>query len=375
MLEEKIKERFLLLTSKLREIKSIFIEQFGEERVDINPDFTLKQDFFVSWYKRHCKSEGVEELGSDSEKSFLKNITILVYWPEVIISNESNVTHLIRDLYAKIEVTPNGTITPIGFRLNRTTYTDAEWASDYMHSHINSIPKGNLSEFQSPCLGSGPIRNVINVLCRNYDKEWWESFAFELDRYVRVESIAGIPYRRMSNIIVSTGSSRRTSSIYLSGCIGNTPDVWANKLIFIQNFIRHCCQNLKFKFSFNGCTYIISEAQNKFWLRISNEFIKYYDAHKEEYKFTFEDLVETNLLKPCILEGTSFKEITDRNAMNYEERDAFIFKGVMQRLKIIRTMPLEQENLIYILSPLIAGKFYNILPYVIDINYGKTLNK
>lgn len=372
--EQQIKERFNLLTTKLREIKSIFIEQFGEERVDINPDYTLQQDSFVSWYKRHCKSEGVEELSSDKERSSFKNVTILVYWPEVTITNESDISHLIKDLYAKIEVTPLGTITYHGFRLNRTTYTDAEWNYDYMHSHISRIPKNNLSEFQSPCMGSGPIRSVIGALCQGYDKDWWGTFVFELDRYVRVESIAGVPYRRMAGI-ANTGSNRRTSTIYLSSCIGELPVSWSNKLILIQNFIKHCCENVKFKFSFNGCTYILAEDSNKFWLRLSNEFIKYYDAHKEEYKFTFEDLVETNLLKPCILEGTSFKEITDRNAMNYEERDAFTFKGVMQRLKIIRTMPLEQENLIYILSPLIAGKLHSILPYIVDINYGKNNNK
>ena len=372
--EQQIKERFNLLTTKLREIKSIFIEQFGEERVDINPDYTLQQDSFVSWYRRRCKRDGVEELSPDDEKAFLRNTTILVHWPEVTISNEFDVKHLIRDLYAKVEVTPNGTITPIGFRLNRTTYTDAEWASGYMHSHISNIPKGRLSEFQSPCMGSGPIRDVIHVIISNYDKEWWETFAFELDRYVRVESIAGVPYRRMANIVTANSNSR-SSAIYLSSCIGNLPNTWANKLIFIQDFIRHCCANLKFKFSFNGSTYILAENSYEFWLRVSNEFIKYFNANKDKCEFTFKDMVEVRLLRPCILQGTYFREFSGGDIENYSESDTFPFKGVMQHLKIIRTLPLEQENLIYILSPMIAGRLYSVLPYIVDINYGKTLNK
>lgn len=374
--EQQIKDTFNLLVQKLREIKSIFIEQFGEERVDFNPDYTLKQDDFVTWYTRQCRRHSLESLSTEEAvKYFSHNTSIIVYWPEVTISNESDMKHLIRDLYAKVEVHPySGTMFYTGFRLNRTTYTDVEWNSDYMHSHISRIPKDKLNEFQSPCLGSGPIRDVVSILCSAYDRDWWESFVFELDRYVRVESTIGVPYRRMANIS-STGSNRNTSTIYLTSTSLGFPTSWSNKALLIQNFVKHCCQNVKFRFSFNGSTYILAEEQYKYWIRISNEFIRYFDAHKEECNFTFDDLVECKVMYPCILKNQHLMELTNGNTLNYSERDTFVFKGVMQHLRIIRTLPLEQENIIYILSSIIAGRLYEIMPYVIDINYGKISDK
>ena len=53
---------------------------------------------------------------------------------------------------------------------------------------------------QTPCTGRGPINSTLSTLAIGYDEAIWQLLCLELDRYVRVESIDGVPHYRLENI-------------------------------------------------------------------------------------------------------------------------------------------------------------------------------
>lgn len=133
-----------------------------------------------------------EYFGED--KVDIQNDKIIVWWPEVIVSNEYNKSCVIKDLYALVRICNDGTLSG-SFRLNRSSYSYDQWKTKYCHSHVQRIYRSedNLTYWREPCLGSGPIRQTISSLQLDFDEDVWRLFIFELDQYVRHESIEGVP--------------------------------------------------------------------------------------------------------------------------------------------------------------------------------------
>ena len=159
-----------------QQINEVFIDYYGEERVDCQED------------------------------------KILVYWPSVVIENENGEQHRIVDLYAKISL--DGIFMQGIFELIRTTLTMNEWLHHYMHSHTHRI--GDVPVWEVPCRGSGPINaSICRLQSTGSTIEDWMIFARELDQYVAIESLAGGPYQRMSSLSnpVNNGGYRETKNI------------------------------------------------------------------------------------------------------------------------------------------------------------------
>ena len=198
-------------------IYDIFKGFFGEDYIDMqleNPSSIKKILLAKICDDVFLYDESVEEnynLPFEVSNEQLANLKVLfrderfiiyVWWPHVTVTNEFDKSVNIQDLYAKIEIQNDGRI-PYecsGFLLNRATYSKDQFVSDYMHSHINGIPKSNFTEFLNPCLGRGPIKETIGTLKNEYDEATWMLFCQELSMYVTVESIAGVPWRRMEAI-------------------------------------------------------------------------------------------------------------------------------------------------------------------------------
>lgn len=124
---------------------------------------------------------------------------ILVHFPKVRVTNEHNKYVDITHLWVKVPITREGKSSGY-FALNRSEYPVSHIKADYMHSHVCGINLSNSENFLSPCLGRGPIRHTINTLALDFDENIWKLFCLELDRYVRVESLLGGPYRRLETI-------------------------------------------------------------------------------------------------------------------------------------------------------------------------------
>lgn len=209
------------LYQKVYDVYDIFKNFFGEEYTDLQ--YRVNENYFkritIVNNLRALNLEIATDIDFDtsfevssSSLSILENqlanhkADIYVWWPNVIVSNESGRSIPIKDLYAKVTVQLDGRI-PYecrGFGLNRATYTKEQFLSDYLHSHVESIPKGSPSSFMAPCLGSGPIGNTIDTLKNDYDEITWMLFCQELAMYVTVESINGGPWKRLENVGTDT---------------------------------------------------------------------------------------------------------------------------------------------------------------------------
>lgn len=121
---------------------------------------------------------------------------IIIHWDKITITSENDNTHEILDLYARIRLTVSGRYMDV--KLIRSTFTKDEATAGYVHSHV--VRANGRVEFEPPCFGKGPIRNTITSLAQDYDEDLWRLFFVELDRFVRVESLSGGPYIRMSSI-------------------------------------------------------------------------------------------------------------------------------------------------------------------------------
>ena len=202
------------LTDKVCEdvykVYEVFKNFFGEDYVDLqhfpsqNEILHNMQPSFVD--ENNVARYEVSDVDIRNIKTRMTEVTqsymwIMVYWPEVTVTNEHDKSVKIQDLYAKINLTMQGTIPyEYYFLLNRATYPTNQFASGYMHSHICCIPTEDFSEFQTPCLGRGPIKQTIQTLNTENDEVEWMLFCQELALYVTVESLTGGPYNKLEEI-------------------------------------------------------------------------------------------------------------------------------------------------------------------------------
>ena len=208
---------------------------------------------------------------------------IYVYWPIVTVSNENNRSVVIKDLYAKIEVTMQGTI-PYenrGFQLNRTTFSNVQWANGYLHSHIPGISRDRVPHFDNPCLGSGPIKDTILELKNEYDEVEWMLFCQELSLYVTVESLTGVPFMKLESIGATdilydytgfTSENNIHNYHYYHRSIGEE-----RFKTILAEFTRWYLEHGHLKFDYNQERFKCGMSYYDFMVDISNAFISWYN--------------------------------------------------------------------------------------------------
>lgn len=283
-----------ILFPKLYEVYNIFIRHFGEDKVDLQQ---IPSNSNIKYFVRDFEGVTVTDESVDIPDDMLAGIKnavirelgypdedlcpfILIYWPTVNITNESNRSVLIHKLYAKVAVTLDGYIpaSSSGFLLNRAHYSYVQFINDYMHSHISHIPTDSFYRFQTPCLGSGPIRTTISTLKNNNDEITWMLFCQELGMYVTVESLRGGPYHKMENISDVGRLSRWYSQYEFSD--------W-NPRIFRRDFgqdnfvsfVDYYLHNNHLSFNFINNQFTISLPFFDYMIDISNAFIQYCNTH------------------------------------------------------------------------------------------------
>ena len=193
-------------------------------------------------------------------------------------------------------------------------------------------------------------------------------FCLELNKFVEVESIIGVPYRRLEKI--GTQSRGRTDSEFK---IANYNPLRGNELI--KEFIPYFIKQGKLKFNYNRGYYSIGMSFTEYILTISNEFITWYNKkfNNNEIKYSFAYLKESNILK----EVTINKDIIYYDNHNYSDvitnNGAKIckFKGKDIFLNIINTDG-ENNNKSVILNVETALYILLKILYVINYRYGRT---
>lgn len=173
----------------LHKIYSIVKEYYGEEHTDL----------------QEASEEDWEESPS----------YIMIWFPEVEITNSREERFTIRDLYVRLVIKDNAHLQD--FQMTVATFTNSQWLSDYAHSHLPGI-----TSFQHPCLGSGPIGSTIHMLqTEDFEEVSWEILCSQIEDFVKWESVEGGPYRYIRDI-----TNRQMKAVNLSYfCVSGERDV------------------------------------------------------------------------------------------------------------------------------------------------------
>lgn len=287
--------------------------------------------------------------------------TIFIHWNEVEITNEIGESTRIYDLYAKLDLTSSGILAD-RFLLLKATYTKEHFEARYIHSHIPSLGSHSINTWSSSCLGSGPIRQTISKCRSHVDLNDYLLFAFELDKYVHVESLTGGPYYRMSRI-----GQQSTTPINLSYNNSDTPNT------IMKEFIKYLIQSKALKYVYLKGKYTFGMSQFEFIYTCTNKFVEWNETRSN--KMTLDRAVSDNYLIKATIEKESFARIVqnrDRSLESYIGTTLFRFKGKDVKLKVVGNIV--PTNDIYILHPDKLGLIYKHILLYLNTYYGKSIS-
>lgn len=369
-----------------KKIVEIFNNFYGEDRVDLNilsyEEFcgSFDMDLVKSYYSELIKDKLVDDLlvetlCKNKIKTLLSynrydSIYILVHFPFVKITNEHNASTDIPHLWAKIKIKNNKFWS---LTLNRSEYSILHFENNYMHSHIAGIPEYNFSEFQSPCLGRGPITGTIRNLSTNeFNSYAWNLFCLELDKYVHTESIEGIPYHYLEKIKSDVyADSYVEKAEYISYCYYDEPETITN---LIKQFIEHFINLKKLKFNFKNGSYSIGMSFTEYVILISNEFIKWYNNKILEINIDKNLLFDKDILiKTVIVNNKIYLKSYYDNIQRYSDYNGkyiCTFKGKEITLNITDTNTCT-NSISTILNPALASSILYMILNVLNYKYGR----
>lgn len=376
-----------LLYQDVDSIYDIFKGAFGEEFVDLqkpelqneiltflmDKDILLGDESEFSDFNKSYEKLDTRILARLREHFSERKSVIYVWWPRVMVSNEYDQSIVIQDLYAKIKVTVEGLI-PLentGFLLNRATYSKDQFLSNYMHSHIRTIPKFDFSEFMPPCLGHGPIQNTIVSLKEEYDEVLWMLFCQELGMYVTVESIQGGPWKRLDGV----GKKNRLS-VY-TGFNFNQTDNGSFTTSFpledLQHFISYYLQKGHLSLSYKEGQFCPGMPYHEYIIDLSNAFIDFFNQHLNSNSYMATQCFSNRLLQHAILYNGEFysenfgSHDTAASLDEYRNRHVLTFKGQDIRTVILKESQQEENCRIIIISHFLA--MYIMKKILRTINY------
>lgn len=414
-------------TKRVLEIVDIFKREFGEENVDYNLTVPVFETFarnFSSNFALYNTPSGDYKLCSNSHAQLLHwdllydisdqeawedipmeeafetineddvfnhfrqhfNHTsyIYVHFPLTKVSNERGQFTLIKDLFAKVEVTTLGNMTPgHKFRLNRSHFTYAHFVHNYLHSHVGGIPYDNHSEFQDCCTGEGPINETMSNLWYNdYSEAEWIQFCWDLAKYVTVESEEGGPYFHL----------KKCDSPYIKGreyCITNlnvsldsgtvlTMTHYTFPDNFWNNFLKCLVENKVPKFRWANKQWEIAEFPTDYMTKVSNAFLQYCKDNVEALQskgISVGTLLEKEVLVKCIVDITGvFRydgEAASSTIENSRGKHVITFRGVEYNV-VIEDKPEDDSTKIQVLlNPRIIAYLTGCLLKVLNTEYGK----
>lgn len=189
----------------LSEMKAALNSVYGEERNQIvKPSYEtvvsmLKENELYDSLIKSLELFTPEQCCTILKNSHIHQLTyqILIHFPEVTIKNE-NQEHLIRNIYVRILLRPDGRIMS-SITGMRTTLTEAEFVSCYVHSHLPRLDSHNI-QFHTFCTGIGEINQVLAVLSSKYTPANFMMLLMHIKNYLEWESKEGHPYIFMENV-------------------------------------------------------------------------------------------------------------------------------------------------------------------------------
>ena len=291
---------------------------------------------------------------------------ILIRFPHVRVTNENDRHVDIDELYVKIPLNWDGTMV-CKFSMVRTSYDITQWLCSYAHSHLPRA--SNPPRFEYPCLGTGPINGTIHRIKNSCDLDFWGLFCLELAKYVTVESLAGGPYFRLEDIGMASISHASEPRLYNNNYF---PDTRINFKGFLKYFIG--LKNTKFAYSNNA--YTLGESSLNFWIRVSNEFIKWYNFQYAigAVPCTLDTLItKGTLISVRIIGGKAYKDYGhDKiSTLNEDEGTKILtFKGEDKNLTITGDKA-SNSNTSLLIDINMCSYIISTILKLVNCNYGR----
>ncbi|QOR58316.1 hypothetical protein [uncultured phage cr106_1] len=411
---EEVHKAYDEFMDKPRKILQIFEDFFGEDKVDMQgyPPFeeilngfdridvrSMLSELYPNstidsiLEENHIIEREILELPVTSESVLMKcifphlkkfiertfnDLYILVHFPSVRVTNEYGRYIDIQHLYAKVPFYSDGKGKGY-FSLNRSEYPLDQFICGYMHSHINIIPVNNFTAFQAPCTGTGPINSTLSTLCCSFDESIWQLLCVELDKYVRVESIAGVPYNRLENVSLNFRGStyHRFTLNSLNGTSTNLRFFATEDGKNRKSFIKYLLESNKLKFNFKNGSYSIAMSPVEYIITVSDAFIDW--ANKEyvegRFGYSFNYFLEAEILKKGKVKNDIIFISGSRNVRlsDYEShigKKVCTFKGKDVNL-VIKAPSQEDSNEVLFLNTDVAERILNSVLLILNSKYGR----
>lgn len=416
-LEEKVKGIYDNIMEKPNKIFEIFKDYFGESYVDMQgfPDIdkvlriinfsiqsvyswesllglykdtgvsikeSVVESLKVFWKEDRPIKELLDYIPDDGDlilkrtiiglhSSDFNNIYILIYYPEVRVTNEFDKSIDIQGLYVKVSFNYRGNSRGY-FTMNRSKYSIDQFRSGYLHSHISSIPTSDFTHFQSPCLGAGPINRTLGTLITSYDEPMWQLLCLEIDRFVRTESVSGIPYVRLES--VSSGNPYGLIHLDLIKYVGSPLHCNRFNSEYYRSFIEYLFKSGKLKFNFFNGSYGIGMTEAELFITISNEFINWYNnIGGEIVGFSYRELIFNKILIEATYSNGNLYENSSsmgpQSIEDYQGKYVCEFKGKEVKLSITSTLS-EDCNKVILLNSGITTCIVGAILEIINYKYG-----
>ena len=276
-------------------------DSYLKNYIDIDSSLPIKElpiDIIDNIIQKVDKAPECEKLAIRKEFAGDENYTycmILVHFPEVRVTNENDKYIDITDLFVRFYVSSSGLLYS-SFQMTRSSCTTTQYNSRYFHSHLHGIPE----DFESPCLGTGPIRNTICNLQKEFDADIWNLFCLELSKYVETESIAGTPYNyleRVNGYRTQISISNDFCDTYFS--LNTRNEVNRHIKEMLLNFFKKILNEGHLKFIYSNNKYTLGMSFVDAIVLISNEFLDFIDSYDTSY-FNINNLYSLNILRYCI---------------------------------------------------------------------------
>lgn len=355
---------------KPKRILEIFSDYFGEDKVDMQ-GFCSKEVFYKN------KSLGVNNTDAITRSG---SIFILIWFPQVKVTNEHNKSVDIQDLYAKVKINTEGQL--IGkFYLNRATYPLSHMRAGYMHSHIPGINTHNFTEFLTPCTGDGPINTTIGGLNREFDEDIWQLFCSEIEDFTQVESLVGVPYRRLESIGADQSCGVTQKFFYVTrgfyGKVARPPYEFRSvDLGIIPDFTRYLLKNVSLPMEYSNGTYCLGMSYYDAAILISNKFIEWFNLEDNPYRrlYDFQYLKDMDILREYkVADGEIYTIRTTRNLNDYRDYEGKLvckFKEREIRLHISE-IPSSEQHSATLLQEHVIRDIVSAICKVVNLRYGR----
>ena len=204
------------LVTNTQTIEATEVEQeakifLNEEPVAVKTEEILQEEFNIPF---NAIKKFLEEIYPDrwdiiDDFDYITstpNKTLLIKFNEIKVTNSYDTTHTIKNLYVAIQFFKDE---DNKFRFYNVIYgaresvTYAEYCSSHRHSHI----RGGRHGFGDFCVGSGTeMSDLLMDLSIEFNIIKFEAFLYQLQDYLAWESLEGVPFSRISNIMIRQSS-------------------------------------------------------------------------------------------------------------------------------------------------------------------------